>query len=166
MITITVIGPPQPQGSKKAFYNRRIGRAIIVEDNAKNRPWRESVKHAALAVMGRDSHLVPAVSGPVEIDVIFTMPRPKKYEKSATALPSARPDIDKLLRSSGDALTDAGVYQDDSNVVVINARKLYAGDRARGAMDIPGAVIVVRPAYSTSGQPAKAAVGLEGWIEL
>ena len=41
-----------------------------------------------------------------------------------------------------DALTDAGVWKDDSQVVDLRARKAWVGDE--GALSKPGAVIVVR----------------------
>ena len=53
-------------------------------------------------------------------------------------LPSVSPDLDKLIRAVGDSLTDSGVVTDDSRIVRISARKLYA----EGIQ--PGATILVK----------------------
>ena len=47
------------------------------------------------------------------------------------------PDLDKALRASFDAITDAGVWTDDARVVYVLASKSY-GDR-------PGAEIAITP---------------------
>jgi Holliday junction resolvase RusA-like endonuclease len=44
------------------------------------------------------------------------------------------PDLDKLIRAVGDSLTDAGIIRDDSRIITITARKLYADDRGPGAV--------------------------------
>jgi Holliday junction resolvase RusA-like endonuclease len=41
--------------------------------------------------------------------------------------------LDKLIRSVGDALTDSGIVTDDSRIVRISARKLYAEGIEPGA---------------------------------
>jgi Holliday junction resolvase RusA-like endonuclease len=41
--------------------------------------------------------------------------------------------LDKLIRSVGDALTDSGIVTDDSRIVRISARKLYAEGIQPGA---------------------------------
>ncbi len=55
-----------------------------------------------------------------------------------------RPDLSKLVRSTEDALSDAGAWEDDARVVECLARKVYAGDP--DALHIPGAVIRIRRA--------------------
>jgi Holliday junction resolvase RusA-like endonuclease len=42
------------------------------------------------------------------------------------------PDLDKLLRAIGDALTIAGVFADDSRIIEINASKSFADQRPPG----------------------------------
>ena len=48
----------------------------------------------------------------------------------APAYPYKRPDLDKLLRSTMDAMTCAGVWRDDALVHIIHARKHYSTYRA------------------------------------
>ena len=113
-MTITVYGVPAPQGSK-----RHVGRGVMIESSKKVKPWREAVKWAAIEVLvGR------GIEGPIEVEVDFYFVHPKTGKRRPTH--SVKPDIDKLLRSTFDALTDAGVFEDDSRIVSVQARKHYA----------------------------------------
>lgn len=62
--------------------------------------------------------------GPVRIDLTFGLPKPKSAPKSRRVWPDKRPDLDKLIRSVLDSLTHI-VFQDDSQIVEINASKDY-----------------------------------------
>ena len=116
-IAFRVHGTPTPQGSKRAFITN--GRAIITDVNPSTlRTWRDDVKHAALDAM--NGH--PPLSGPLELLVTFVLIKPASVKR---VWPHVRPDLDKLLRSTGDALTTAGVYGDDSQLVKITAQKVY-----------------------------------------
>jgi crossover junction endodeoxyribonuclease RusA len=57
----------------------------------------------------------------VEIDMIFTMARPKTVNRPE---PSVAPDLDKLVRAVLDGLT-AIAYRDDGQVVRLTAAKQY-----------------------------------------
>lgn len=148
MLEIEVIGTPAPQGSKSfkgMFRSKKTGAMIpIMVESSHQRvtTWREAVKHASLAVMGRDSHTVPAVAGPVHFHIVFTLARPKSAKKNAR--PDKKPDLSKLIRCSEDALTDAGAWEDDARVVTMVAKKLYVGDE--DALQVPGAVIRIKGA--------------------
>jgi Holliday junction resolvase RusA-like endonuclease len=127
-VAFRVHGTPAPQGSKKGFVIN--GRAIIADANpAPLKTWREDVKHAALDAMNGAAPL----DGPLELLVTFVLPKPKSVKRT---WPHVRPDLDKLLRSAGDALTSAGVYGDDSQLVKITAQKVYGIH--------PGAEVIVR----------------------
>jgi Holliday junction resolvase RusA-like endonuclease len=119
MIQVFVPGVAQPQGSKNA-YNRG-GRCVLVEAN-KNLPvWRAFVQDKLeQANAGCDPML-----GAVSLTAIFFMPRPKS---STRALPSVKPDLDKLIRGVLDSLTKAGTIKDDALVVEILAKKLWVGE--------------------------------------
>lgn len=116
-----VYGVPAPQGSK-----RHVGRGILVESSKAVKPWREAVKWAHIAA-GRKNYGDSAVS----LEVTFWLLKPKSVRR---ALPSVKPDLDKLMRSTMDALTDSGAWADDAQVVQMNATKLYTADpRETGA---------------------------------
>jgi Holliday junction resolvase RusA-like endonuclease len=146
-IVIVVYGRPITQGSKTR--NRYGG---VRDDNAKTlKPWREAVKTAALEVM----QLADRLTGPVEIRVTFSFDRPRTHYRTgrnahllrdnAPLRPSNRSsgDGDKLLRACFDALTDAGVWLDDSQAVDFTGRKVWAGEHD-DALLIPGARIEIR----------------------
>lgn len=128
---VTVYGLPAPQGSK-----RHVGGGRMVESSKYVAPWREAVKAAVIAARG----FKPCMEGPLSVAVVFTLPKPASAAKKAQ--PYKRPDIDKLLRSTFDALSDCGVWKDDAQVVVIVARKAYPDGHVE-ALAVPGARISI-----------------------
>jgi Holliday junction resolvase RusA-like endonuclease len=186
-LIVTVHGNPAPQGSK-----RHVGGGVMVEMSKAVKPWREAIKHAALAVIPQlDEHFpklgpcgicgVPGedqrhrvvdairgsihagdplehaaaeygvsidaarstlfpLTGPLSVEVTFTVRKPASAPKRRTTWPAKRPDLDKLLRSTFDGLGTAGAWGDDSQVVEVTARKVYPGEGI-DALNVPGAVI-------------------------
>ena len=121
--TVVVHGIPAPQGSK-----RHVGNGILVESSKKVKPWREAVKWAAIEAG------VKPMAGPVRLVVSFFLPRPKSAPKSRTHA-DRKPDLDKLLRSTMDALSDVGAWEDDARVYEVFASKEYERfDRPPGAV--------------------------------
>lgn len=137
-IAFTVIGLPAPQGSK-----RHVGKGVMVESSKAVKPWREAVKAAARKAMEQAGVSAPALPGAVRLYIDVYLPRPKKYAKRLDVRPMTRPDLSKLLRSTEDALTEAGVWEDDSRVIEVAMGKWYAGD----GMDVPGASIAVEAVH-------------------
>ena len=138
---IDVIGLPAPQGSK-----RHVGHGILVESSKKVKPWRQDVKWAAIEVIREHLALdagYTTMARDVWINIDFRLARPKGHYRtgrnagtlrdSAPTHPGHRPDLDKLIRSTFDALGEAGVWLDDSQVVQVIARKMYADDAPPGA---------------------------------
>jgi Holliday junction resolvase RusA-like endonuclease len=154
---IVVRGHPAPQGSK-----RHVGNGVMIESSKHVRPWREAVKAAALDVITTYpdyAHLGPGypLDGPLVAIVFFTFARPKNHYRTgrnahllrddAPPGPIGKPDLSKLLRSTEDALTDAGVWHDDARVIAYKSlAKVYAApDAGPYILDSPGAVIEVWP---------------------
>ena len=129
---IIVFGAPAPQGSK-----RHVGSGILVESSKRCKPWREAVHWAAVESKAR-------VRGPVEVTMIFTLPKPQSAPKRRRTWPDRRPDLDKLQRSTLDALVSAGAIEDDARVVAIRAAKVFPNECPE-ALDAPGARIRVEP---------------------
>lgn len=117
-----VEGHPVPQGSKRIVGVG--GRPRLIDTNANHlKPWRAKVTAVAVeALAGRDP--IPR-DVPVRVVLEFLMPRPKSVRR---VWPTVPPDIDKTIRAILDALTDAGVWGDDSQVVSLSAVKRYADD--------------------------------------
>lgn len=139
-MTILVHGLPAPQGSK-----RHIGKGIMVESSKAVKPWREAVKWAVLSLrekLNLDASGCGCISGAVSVEMVFTMPRPKSAKKGAW--PASRPDLSKLVRSTEDALTDVGAWEDDARVVKCVAMKVYPGEHS-DSLPSPGAVIRIVP---------------------
>lgn len=133
MTTFTVAGTPAPQGSM-----RHVGNGRLIASSTRLRPWREDVKQAALDAR------TETLQGPVVVEIAFTFHKPKSAPKKRPTWPITRSsgDLDKLCRAVLDALVDAGIMRDDSQVIELMATKTYVG--ALGALNLPGAVINVR----------------------
>ena len=123
-----VPGIPAPKGSTRAFYIKKLGRAVVTHDNKRTRPWEQAILAELLA-------LHPQIhDGPVSVCMNFYLPRPRGHFGKLGLRPSAprhhlvKPgDVDKLARTVLDALTGV-VYRDDAQVTTIEARKHYADD--------------------------------------
>lgn len=122
MIRLEVVALPAPQGSKKGFVVGK--RAVIVDDNKPTlRSWRAAVVETAEAFFA-DHPDEETIVDPVAIRVEFRFPKP--VTDRHRHLHKGKPDLDKLLRSTLDALTNAAVIRDDSLVCSVSAVKRYA----------------------------------------
>ena len=130
-IRFTVIGTPAPQGSKSAFV--RGGKAVVVDGSsasgrAKHASWRADVALYATRARGPEFE---QFTGPVYVSLRFRLARPAS--DPYRTLHSTKPDLDKLVRSVLDALTESALLVDDSQVQSLMASKVYArGDEATG----------------------------------
>lgn len=107
-----VPGEPIQQGSKIAMMPKGHRRPIVMEAvSVPLRSWRKKVKLAAEVAMVHQVLIDKPAA--VKLWVRFVMPRPASLPKRApTRLCNVTPDLDKLARSVGDALTDV-CYVDD-----------------------------------------------------
>jgi Holliday junction resolvase RusA-like endonuclease len=126
-VSLSVVGNPASQGSHAIMQGR-----IVQVNSKKHKAWRNAITQTALATLPADWQ---PIDEPCELIVNFYMPKPESVKRS---LPTVSPDLDKLIRAVGDSLTDSGVVVDDSRIVRISARKLYAIGIE------PGATIEVR----------------------
>jgi Holliday junction resolvase RusA-like endonuclease len=121
-VSLSVTGNPASQGSHAIMYGR-----IVQVNSSKHKAWRKAIVQEAIATL--PDHWQP-IDEPCELIVNFYLPKPKTVDRQ---LPSVSPDLDKLIRAVGDSLTDSGVVTDDSRIVRISARKLYAEGIEPGA---------------------------------
>jgi Holliday junction resolvase RusA-like endonuclease len=163
-VIITVHGQPAPQGSKRAFAIRKggipTGRVAVIESSHDRvKSWRQAVIDAALAKGLDGPHDWPLL-GPLRLGIVFALPRPKghygtgknatKIRDSAPRYPAGMPDLSKLLRSTEDALTDAGIWRDDAQVVAYSRlEKVYAGHYPQIAT--AGAMITITQLAASTG---------------
>jgi Holliday junction resolvase RusA-like endonuclease len=148
VIQFFVPGIPRPGGSKKGFYNPKIGRVMMVKAGGQyEENWRQAVAHSAMQAMKDE----PPFKGPVRLSCLFYMPRPKYHYHTSKKMSGklrteyhgacphlSAPDRGKLLRSTEDAMKGI-VYADDSQVYAGPVNKLY-GER-------PGADIKITLHY-------------------
>jgi Holliday junction resolvase RusA-like endonuclease len=121
-VSLSVTGNPASQGSHAIMYGR-----IVQVNSSKHKAWRKAIVQEAIATLPDDWQ---PIDEPCELIVNFYLPKPKTVDRQ---LPSVSPDLDKLIRAVGDSLTDSGVVTDDSRIVRISARKLYAEGIESGA---------------------------------
>lgn len=127
MIRVITHGTPAPQGSKKS-----VGRNRFVEASKGLPAWRAAVEAAARLAAGPG--WVPW-DGPVSVSgtVSILKPGTTKFKDH----PAGPPDLDKLQRGIGDALTKSRLITDDSRIVHWDIRKVWA-------TGVPGADLVIR----------------------
>lgn len=127
-IQIWVPGEPAAAGSKKGFFNKKLGRVMIVDANKKASPWKACVSAAASQVVSA------IIEGPLRVRFDFVAVRPKSHygsgknanvlKLSAPAFPAVKPDAGKLARGTEDALTGI-VWRDDAQIVTEILTKRY-----------------------------------------
>lgn len=125
VLELDILGIPAPQGSKKIIHGR-----LIEASGDKLKKWRKQIASSCLESQGswQLSFL------PIEVEVIFWLPRPKTITPAKRFYPVTPPDLDKLLRALLDGIGQSGaIWGDDSQVVRITAWKAYADERDSGA---------------------------------
>jgi crossover junction endodeoxyribonuclease RusA len=123
-LDIFVAGKPAPQGSIRAIVHKSTGRAVAIKDNnTTQKTWRGDIREHCLDTEGQPR---ARFDGPVRVLLEFVMPRPLSTPKKSTPPAVKKPDIDKLQRAVLDAISSAGVWRDDSQVVDIHATKRLA----------------------------------------
>lgn len=129
-VSITVSGTPVPEGSLRSFA--LPNGKVVTRHSDRTYEWREAVRAAVVA------HRVARFEGAVDVRLGFELPRPGHHflpVNSRRAVPELRavaprwptgpPDLDKLCRSILDSCTDAELWNDDAQVIVLLAAKRY-----------------------------------------
>lgn len=139
-----VPGVPAPGGSKRGFYNKKLGRVLMVPASEKTKPWMAQV--SAFAMEARQKQAKAVLIGlPILLWIEFTLPRPQAHfrtgqhqgelKPTAPRFSTSKPDLTKLVRSTEDACTGI-IYQNDSQVAIQNVTKRYCDPG-----EMPGACI-------------------------
>lgn len=145
LFRLTVVGHPEPAGSKKALPTggKKGGRPIVVDANPKAKPWKNTI--------ARQAQLAMAGSLPIDYEVharfVFYVTRPQSHFgargllSTAPVYPGVRPDVLKLARAVEDALSEI-VYTDDALIVDEVLRKRYCdqGEPERVEIEITDVV--------------------------
>lgn len=120
-----VFGEPAPKGSMIA-RQLKGGRTIVVEDNARTKPWRRIIEREAPAWFPEK----PSAHQPLKLTLVFGVTRTAaaadRTHPAVRAKQGVGGDLDKLVRLALDALESCGVLTDDAQVVGLVASKEYA----------------------------------------
>jgi crossover junction endodeoxyribonuclease RusA len=113
MDSFVVLGQPVPQGSMK-----HVGGGRIVSKSPKLKEWREKIAQVVRDQVGEPAHRFP-----VSVTAVFVLNKPKTVQRDRPTVP---PDLDKLQRALGDAISiDVKYLTDDSQIVEWHSEKVY-----------------------------------------
>lgn len=144
-LTISVFGRPAPQGSHELG-----GAGQLLDSSPYLKTWRLHVRAATFRAYA-DADIRPSqlplfpVGSPVIVERMTFYLLPDQCRAAGTDSPTGKPDIDKLLRSTLDALGGArshrhhaNLFADDSQVV-----KIHELEKVRMTAGKSGAFIVI-----------------------
>ena len=118
MLNLQIFGDPVAQGRPSAF---RRGNHIGMYDPGKSKDWKSEVRWQAIEQKARN------MEGALVLELIFLLKRPKSLPRKVLHH-IKKPDLDNLVKAIKDALKGI-CYRDDSQIVRINAEKIYATDK-------------------------------------
>lgn len=126
-----------PQGSK-----RHVGNGILVESSKRLKPFRTLVTQMAIDAATRPQE---PITGPVVLRMTTFLRRPQSHftkkglRETAPPFPISRTagDVSKLQRAVEDALTDAGWWLDDGQV--LRCEPVFPYQSLKEYEDDPGA---------------------------
>ena len=126
-LEFVAFGDPKGQPRARACIR---GRHAGMYDPGTADGWKFAVRAAAIDAAGKEWK---PLEGPLSLTLIFSLKRPKShYNSKGDIKPNApnrvmaKPDLDNLAKAVMDALTNAGIWLDDKQVVHVDMRKQYA----------------------------------------
>lgn len=151
-ITIVVPGKPVPKGRPR--FNMKTGRTYTPSATVNYERLVGLLANQAMA--GK-----PVLSGPLHMELRAHFEIPRSWSKSKKdkallgELSPSRMDIDNIIKAVADAM-NAIVYRDDSQIVSLNARMVYANQAF-----VVATVKPVSTAYESTRNTESADVGSE-----
>lgn len=125
---VWIPGVPKGQPRPRAFA--RNGH-VRVYDPGTAEAWKGQI---AASLAGYTQRQIP---GPVTLDLDFEMPRPKSHRRRDGSLKpdapiwcTSKPDIDNAVKAVLDALTQIGLWHDDTQVVMLAVTMRYGNGRS------------------------------------
>lgn len=126
MIQFIIPITPKAQARTTAGINKYTGRAQVFTPKAQRKNENDLI--ALMAPYAPEKPL----EGPLKLSVQVGLPIPRSWskKKQADALagekwPTVRPDLDNYIKQICDRMTTLKFWEDDSNVVIITATKVY-----------------------------------------
>ena len=132
---LELVIPGAPVGASRPRVVRlKTGKShTFIDDKAVS--WEEHTRQQAVAAWQKREPL----TGPVGVSILSVHKRPgrlcRKRDPRGRVLACCKPDIDNIAKLAMDALSKAGIYNDDTQVVRLRAESWYQaiGDHVRGA---------------------------------
>lgn len=133
-LKIRIIGIPATAGSFVPMKRKNGSLYLLRSGSQKHKKWRqaaESTIRQAVKLWKWETNQDDQYS----VSLSFLLPKPKSVTR---AQPNVKPDIDKLCRSTLDALTVGKAIDDDARIIQLTASKTYAAGSEQ-----PGCYITV-----------------------
>lgn len=141
--TFTVVGKPKPQGSVRTLLPLRGSKPVTLASDPGVYVYRADIQAGFM----REFPGMKPEAGPMVLHCTFVFERPKTHywpvnrrhaegelRPTAPVFYPSTPDLDKLLRAVGDALSGFAYY-DDKQVVQMHGSKVY-GDTSYTLIDV------------------------------
>lgn len=142
MGSIKVYGTPVQKGNMICMGQRGARKHAITDKGGDALDaWQKKITAAAIALRNK----IGRIDGPVSISVTITLERPKTVRRG-WPITRAGGDLDKHVRSVGDALAKAELINDDSQICHIETWQCYPDTPGcPDRLDRPGALIRIDP---------------------
>ena len=125
-INYTVVGIPKPQARPKVFHKTlKSGKPFISTYSPKS-DWFHLVYTESLK---QKNLLKNRLSGALRVILRFGIPIPKsisKKKREQLQYVTKKPDIDNLTKAVLDAINNAGLWEDDSQIASLQVKKIYS----------------------------------------
>lgn len=135
VIVLEVTGVPAPKGSGRAMLIGGKARHVPSGSSANQRALRAWTNAITAAFDALPERPAPIAGRPLRVAIAFRFARPDSHfgtgrnadrlKPSAPERPTSKPDVDKIARSTLDALTGLA-FDDDARIVELVVSKGYA----------------------------------------
>ena len=133
-LKIRIIGIPATAGSFVPRKRKNGSLYLLRSGSQKHKEWRQTAEFTIRQAVKLWEWEV-AQDDQYSVSLSFLLPKPKSVSR---AQPNVKPDIDKLCRSTLDALTVGKAIDDDARIIQLTACKTYATEAEQ-----PGCYITV-----------------------
>lgn len=133
-LKIRVIGIPATAGSFVPRKRKNGSLYLLRSGSQKHREWRQAAETTIRQAV-KLWQWETSADDEYSVSLSFLLPKPRTVTREQ---PNVKPDIDKLCRSTLDALTVGQAIDDDARIIQLIASKTYAGSNEQ-----PGCYITV-----------------------
>ena len=139
-LKIRIIGIPATAGSFVPRKRKNGSLYLLRSGSQKHKEWRRTAEFTIRQAVKLWEWEVNQ-DDEYSVSLSFLLPKPRTVSR---AQPNVKPDIDKLCRSTLDALTVGKAIDDDARIIQLTASKTYATETEQ-----PGCYITVNKLNET-----------------